>query len=922
MSRFNELLPLAAQVRDATEEGENTGKRVGDLFVNIIQKTESYLTENDEDKRNTKNELIKRIQGKSDDSNPLTDPFKYISANNSVELVNVLNNTLSSGRYRIRLGNVLLDLDVFETGANTTQLLRGFVTPTNEGWTTSLQYNEHLRTHKDAWGAWEVISGKSVKELVDSNTAYRGNYIGNYPFSQKALAKNVDKLIITGYIDFTYNEKLAYMFSVLSKEKLKLSLYSKPKDVLRKDMSEPPKFICGFTASKLDNSPYYFAKFGNSWLILDLDKVTEYDSLYDYDGIALSPSLFKNGGIPFMITELSDSIGTTNDSIGTINDSIDELTKPIFENKKTPYNQLVQELWVAPTYIRDGVCRFKTYNGKLYLRIYPTEGDTTVAIWNSTADIPDETYTKTPISLTVSTSNDATVPKGTEVAFIVLNDITKADNSTAQGEKVNISFASVRTNSPIINEYLASKEHTEAKESIESISTDLEEVKESIESIDIIDYSSIITAPDIFEVIAGDTLQIFKRSIVQCFSPYKYDISFSCAVGKDYPRYFTYATNFTDEARTIPLTITVRSDNGNIICQKESSINVIARPAVSSINSKKILIVGASSIESGHISSELKRRIVSSDGETVEGMRNKPSNPAGLGATNIEFVGRKTVNGVNQEATGGWSWKMYSGEGVKAYRFYVSDVSQLYMGDKYTSNGLTFTITEINVTDGSGNIRCTYTGSGTISESGILTRSNGEGDATITYNNYIDEKFNPFYNNSKLDFKNYADLYCKNSIDILVAHCGVNDMWDKNRTVEAVVSDIKTFIECFHADFPNSKFVLSTLPLPDCMGGMGANYGCAHHYYTKALKFWELAEAFNKLSDDLSNLTDSEGSKCVYCSQVLPAFDCEYGYPKTATSVNNRVSTTEDLGTNGVHPSQEGSKMVADSLFATIVKLL
>ena len=37
MSKLNELLPIAAQVRDATEEYENTANRIGSLFVAIIQ---------------------------------------------------------------------------------------------------------------------------------------------------------------------------------------------------------------------------------------------------------------------------------------------------------------------------------------------------------------------------------------------------------------------------------------------------------------------------------------------------------------------------------------------------------------------------------------------------------------------------------------------------------------------------------------------------------------------------------------------------------------------------------------------------------------------------------------------------------------------------------------------------------------------
>ena len=37
MSKFNDLLTVAAGVRDATEQYENTAARVGGLFVSIIQ---------------------------------------------------------------------------------------------------------------------------------------------------------------------------------------------------------------------------------------------------------------------------------------------------------------------------------------------------------------------------------------------------------------------------------------------------------------------------------------------------------------------------------------------------------------------------------------------------------------------------------------------------------------------------------------------------------------------------------------------------------------------------------------------------------------------------------------------------------------------------------------------------------------------
>ena len=49
MSKFNDLLPVAAGVRDATEQHENTAARVGGLFVSIIKAIIETIPENNID---------------------------------------------------------------------------------------------------------------------------------------------------------------------------------------------------------------------------------------------------------------------------------------------------------------------------------------------------------------------------------------------------------------------------------------------------------------------------------------------------------------------------------------------------------------------------------------------------------------------------------------------------------------------------------------------------------------------------------------------------------------------------------------------------------------------------------------------------------------------------------------------------------
>ena len=208
--------------------------------------------------------------------------------------------------------------------------------------------------------------------------------------------------------------------------------------------------------------------------------------------------------------------------------------------------------------------------------------------------------------------------------------------------------------------------------------------------------------------------------------------------------------------------------------------------------------------------------------------------------------------------------------------------------------------------------------------SGTLTRSSGSGDATITYSSYSSETYNPFWNPNKaggagLDFVNYANEYCNGAIDVMISHCGINDLsrYTADTIGELFTDYIKPFIRAFHTDFPNSKFILSTLPLPSPTGGMGANYGASSmlNWLTYSMRMWAFAVEAEKL------VKDAEFSSYVKLADCMPIFDREHSYPYEMAYVNNRSTVQEERGTNGVHPTTVGTYQVSDAIYAVFNSL-
>lgn len=438
------------------------------------------------------------------------------------------------------------------------------------------------------------------------------------------------------------------------------------------------------------------------------------------------------------------------------------------------------------------------------------------------------------------------------------------------------------------------------------------------------------------------------------------------------------------------LTINVYDNNAKIIVTKNCTIHVV--PALKNLTgNKNILVVGASTFASGAIVKELDRRFSSTSGwciltsasnitidegdtytidnitVTVKKIKSKkvfivssddaktlpssgiltrltgsgatnityttktdfPYSPIGLGITGINFIGRKEAADIHQEATGGYSWKVYATDALVAPRFYVTIHSSdfISLDATYYIDGVTetqsyyFKVVEVNVQEGSGNILCEVYGGhiySSLPANGKLIKMSGTGADEIIYSSYIFEDGNPFWYNDAIDFRHYASAYCNNAnIDVLYAHLGLNGIHSKVQVDTTIENYAKPFIDAYHRDYPNGKFILGTLQMPAPYGGFGETLGAAstQDWYFRSDLFWYILEKYQELA------SSSAYSSFVSITECTSEFDCEGAYPVRNKEVDNRTLETEIVQTDRIHPTEDGKKMISDSIYRELTRL-
>jgi len=424
-----------------------------------------------------------------------------------------------------------------------------------------------------------------------------------------------------------------------------------------------------------------------------------------------------------------------------------------------------------------------------------------------------------------------------------------------------------------------------------------------------------VVLPDIFHAVVGDTLQLFYRGIVEHPNPYNYNIEFRCDIGKNTTRYFE-VTPVAQNVGDHTLRVNVRDHRDNILATGTTVLRVHEVGESPSLR-KNILCVGDSLTGSGTWCKEALRRLTETGGT-----------PAGLGLSNIRFVGTKKNGECGYEGYGGWTWGSYLS---------APTATKLGMW-VYGSHDKDSTDQHSLWEDGSGNIwsmetietgRIKFTryqdhtapmliGAGTLHHYQNATHT-----ADINYDETVYAEGNPFWDSDEgqVNFRTYCERNGFDRVDYMVTLLSWNGMAashyaSSESLIATHVTNAKRLIRILHEQYPNAKVKMMGIQLPSVNGGCGHSYG-ANSQYSNWYGLVRSVMNMNLAYQEMAN--EDEFKDYVEFINISGQFDSEYNMPRQSKTVNTRSSATEQVGTNGVHPSTEGYYQIGDAAYRALV---
>lgn len=765
------------------------------------------------------------------------------------------------------------------------------------------------------------------------------------PLSATLVNLGLNRFLINGYINLEYDPAKWYSFSVINPIAHTIMLYR---------YNANPDFIAGtaqlesigtFSGAKIAGSKYWLMKaprsgiVAGSWFIVDWDAIKQetpaiINNLYGFEGWALTPKIFA-GGIwsQFPGLDITETIATMQTQIQNINTNWDSVfdNSPSFDNAQEWETNNFTNQNAASTFSGWG-CHIgvrKNFDGaevcvinrdttnpitQLRIAIFDTEYNGT-KLADATINVnvaPGETkYIAVPFGQTIANDegkvlflmywcNQLVTRRGYngEYPYTQPNGYG-ADMYSTGGSMTSVSVGSGQNGYPFYFRVGLIKGNYVLND---------DQIADIAERISVTPPAPIhISLPDTINAIVGDTLQLFFRGMLQVVDPYQYDILVTCSKGNKYPRYWQYTPTVADIGTTT-FTVTVKDNDRNVLSSKTCQLvtkNVVQSPAAN----LNVACFGDSLTAAGVWCAEADRRLTGTGGT-----------PAGKALTNIAFVGSKQNGTTGYFGVGGWTWESYTQQGRPAYRFQVTGVTSLAVGAVYTNNGNTFTIMEVNVTEGAGNILCSVTSlSPAPSASGTLTKSSGTGDATITYTSVAQDTQNPLWDwdNNKMSFIPYANAVAGGTIDVVYTLLSWNGQTPGRVDFTSVLNQIKIFADTLHAEFPNAKLKIMGVQVPSVRGGMGANYGATGTSYADGYGMVVTALNQNDAYQEFANRPEYSGF--VEFVNVSAEFDTEYNMPHADRAVNTRNTVTEWVDTNGVHPDTNGYLSIGDVCYRNFV---
>lgn len=415
-----------------------------------------------------------------------------------------------------------------------------------------------------------------------------------------------------------------------------------------------------------------------------------------------------------------------------------------------------------------------------------------------------------------------------------------------------------------------------------------------------------------YDLVIGDQFELFYRGVISSMNPYKYYIYVYCEKGNSYPRVFRYTPKDGEEG-DYELTLTLYNDYHEEIETAKTILHVV-KPCAPE-RKLNVLCFGDSLTFNGVWPYEGYRRFTHEDGE-----------PKGLGfKDSLNFIGKCKKEEIGYEGYGGWQWRHFDLNeavspqssvwvNVKEHHFDENDQHSVFSSDGLLWILESITPKRLKFKRGSNNFSCLPT-----INNHFIHVEGGIHQEDFDIESYEFEQSNPFYDEEIKgpNFSKYALSQGVETIDYIYILLTWNGQYRAyNDDFSHYEPHINSILRRIHKDFPNCKVGLIGIQSPSVTGGISANYGC-HGYYHDV--FGEVVSAYN-YSVYLENLAYRDEYKdYVRYIDMKAQFDVEYNMPHASFKVNNRSNITEELGTNGVHPTMEGYLQIGDVFYRALV---
>lgn len=420
-----------------------------------------------------------------------------------------------------------------------------------------------------------------------------------------------------------------------------------------------------------------------------------------------------------------------------------------------------------------------------------------------------------------------------------------------------------------------------------------------------------IVLPEYFDIVTGDTFQLFYRGVIRAVNPYNYNIEIVCKNGDIFPRYFEFTPQ---NAGVYDMKMSVYDNDGvllDIACTQLRAYDVKHSPQ----NPVNILCMGDSLTEPGIWVSEANRRLTSSDGQ-----------PCGNGLTGFNFIGTCKRDSVGYEGHGGWRWENYlDGSCSDVPAMWVHTHHEKTDADQHSiwqdENGAMWQLETITPVDLKFNRVNGHTLPKSPDET-LLTHVRGASHTEKIYiDGSTDDVPNPFADpqTQTVDLKSYCKRNGFEGIDAVYALLTWNGM--VGLTIEQICSNCvlrgKQFADILHKQYPAAKLKIMGLQVPSVTGGCGKNYKSSQYPYCNSYFLTRLVLELNRSYQAWSQ--EQEYRDFVEFINISAQFDTEWNMPYFEKAVNNRSSCKEIVGNNGLHPSHEGYLQIADAVYRNII---